>query len=212
MHININTGSNTDFNTGSKFGRLEVICGSMFSGKSEELIKRLRRAQIANLNTLVFKHSIDDRITVEYLHSHNGDKIKAIAVESVELIEDYMFDELQVIGIDEVQFFNKRIVEVICKLIESGKRVIVSGLDLDFRGMPFGSMPLLMAMADVVTKLNAVCQICGKDAHFSQRLVNGNPAQYDDPIVLIGADESYQARCRLCYKIDKKLYLSADLF
>lgn len=201
MHINNITEQNT--------GRLEIICGSMFSGKSEELIRRLRRAQIANLNTLVFKHGLDSRFNIEHIQAHSGDKIKAIAIDKIESIENYIFDELQVIGIDEVQFFNIEIVKIIFKLIESGKRVIAAGLDLDFRGVPFGCMPLLMAMADTVTKLNAVCHACGKDAHFSQRLVNGNPAKCDDPIILVGAQESYQARCRSCYQINKKIYLSS---
>ncbi len=187
-----------------KSGSLEVICGSMFSGKSEELIRRLRRSQIAQLTTLVFKHSIDNRTTVEYIHSHAGDKLKAIALDKSADILEYSFDELQVVGIDEVQFFGDGILDVIFQLVDSGKRVIVAGLDLDFRGMPFGCMPMLLAMADTVTKLNAVCLLCSSDAHFTQRLINGKPADFDDPLILVGAQECYQARCRDCFRINKK--------
>jgi len=189
-----------------KSGSLEVICGSMFSGKSEELIRRLRRSQIAHLTTLVFKHSMDNRTTIEYIHSHGGDKLKAIALDNSSDILNYSFDELQVVGIDEVQFFGEGIIEVIFKLVDAGKRVIVAGLDLDFRGMPFGCMPILLAMADSVTKLNAVCLVCSSDAHFTQRLINGDPADYDDPLILVGAQECYQARCRNCFRINKKPY------
>ena len=187
-----------------KSGSLEVICGSMFSGKSEELIRRLRRSQIAQLTTLVFKHRIDNRTTVEYIHSHAGDKLKAVALDNPTDILEYSFDELQVIGIDEVQFFGDGILDVIFQLVDSGKRVIVAGLDLDFKGMPFGCMPMLLAMADTVTKLNAVCLVCSSDAHFTQRLINGKPADFDDPLILVGAQECYQARCRNCFSINKK--------
>ncbi len=187
-----------------KIGSLEVICGSMFSGKSEELIRRVRRSQIAQLAAIVFKHRIDDRTTIEYIHSHSGDKLKAIALDNSSEIYNYIFDELDVIGIDEVQFFGDEIIPLIFDLVDAGKRVIVAGLDLDFRGVPFGPMSKLLALANNVTKLNAVCLICSEDAHFSQRLINGKPAQFDDPIIFIGAEESYQARCRKCYEINKR--------
>ena len=180
-----------------KNGSLEVICGSMFSGKSEELIRRVRRSQIAKLNAIVFKHRIDDRTTIEYVHCHSGDKLKAIALDDSKDIYNYIFDELDVIGIDEI-------IPLIFDLVDTGKRVIVAGLDLDFRGIPFGTMSKLLALANSVIKLNAVCLICSQDAHYSQRLINGKPAQFDDPIILIGAEESYQARCRTCYEINKK--------
>ncbi len=192
------------FSKRNNHGRLEVICGSMFSGKSEELIRRLKRAQIAQLQTLIFKHSLDTRKTIEYIHAHNGDKIKAFAVESAEQIRDFIFEQADVIGIDEVQFFKPEIITIILELIDQKKRVIVAGLDLDFRGLPFGCMPSLLAIADTITKLNAVCMSCGNDAYYSQRLVNGQPARYNDPIIVIGAEECYQARCRECFKIDKK--------
>jgi thymidine kinase len=184
-------------------GSLEVICGSMFSGKSEELIRRLKRAQLAKQNVLVFKHSLDERTLLDYVVSHNGNKIKAIPIDNPSFISSLMTPEIDVIGIDEVQFFSREIVNIVCTLIDQSKRVIVAGLDLDFRQHPFGSVPLLLAIADNVTKLKAICMLCGSDAHFSQRLVDDHPAKYDDPTILVGAQESYQARCRNCYKIDK---------
>lgn len=184
-------------------GKLEVICGSMFSGKSEELIRRLRRAQIAQLEVQVFKPSIDNRTTTEYIHAHNGDKLKAIAVDQAEHIEQFMLNSTKVIGIDEVQFFDTTIINVVHALVKQGKHIIAGGLDLDFRGIPFGPMPTLLALADTVTKLKAVCMQCQDDAHFTQRLVNGKPAKMSDPLIVIGAQECYQARCRSCYSIDK---------
>jgi len=185
-------------------GSLEIICGPMFSGKSEELIRRLRRIIIARQDVAVFKYNLDTRYSINNVVSHNGSKIHAQPIENVDaIINSPHTIAASVIGIDEVQFFPQEIIEVICTLISQGKRVIVAGLDLDFRGIPFGPIPMLLAIADHVTKLQAICCHCGKDAHFTQRLVNNVPARFDDPIILIGAQESYQARCRLCYTIDK---------
>jgi thymidine kinase len=184
-------------------GKLEVICGSMFSGKTEELIRRLRRSELAHQKTCVFKHRLDDRMTIDFIYAHNGDKIKAIALENPSDMVLFMNDDINVIGIDEIQFFPQEIVSVIVELVDAGKRVIVAGLDLDFRGMPFGCIPTLLAIADSVTKLNAVCIECGNEAHFTQRLINGKAAKFYDPIIMIGAQECYQARCRDCYIIDK---------
>ena len=185
-------------------GTLEVICGPMFCGKSEELMRRLRRAKIAQQNVLVFKHSLDNRSTIEHISSHDGNKLEACATDNPDTIKILGSpNNINVIGIDEVQFFHHGIISVICQLIESGKRVIIAGLDLDFRALPFGPMPLLLSIADSVTKLCAICTLCGSDAHHSQRLVNGQPAQFDDPIIQVGAQESYQARCRNCFIIDK---------
>lgn len=186
-------------------GKLEVVCGSMFSGKSEELIRRMRRAEFARLKVQVFKHSLDDRATTEHIHAHSGDKLAAIAAERPEQIAALILSETQVIGIDEVQFFSNDIIALVYDLVQQGKRVIVAGLDLDFRGVPFGCMPALLAIADSVTKLKAVCMTCGSDAHFTQRLVNGLPAKSSDPLIVIGAQECYQARCRGCYAIDRDL-------
>ena len=188
----------------TKKGSLEVVCGSMFSGKTEELLRRLNRAEYARLNVITFKHSLDDRTTIEYVISHNGYKTKAIPLDNPQLMKNYIDASVQVVGIDEIQFFSMDIVNVVCALIDAGTRVIVAGLDLDFKGMPFGCMPLLMSIADEVTKLKAICIDCGSDAHFTQRLVNGNPARFDDPIILVGAQESYQARCRSCHAIDRQ--------
>lgn len=189
-------------------GRLEVVCGSMFSGKSEELIRRLIRSEIAKQKTCVFKHRLDNRMTIDYIHAHNGDKIKAVALENPDDMSLFITDDIQVIGIDEVQFFSPTIVNEIIKFVDAGKRVIVAGLDLDFRGQPFGCMPTLMAIADSVTKLNAVCMECGDDAHFTQRLIDNKPAKFDDPIIMVGAQECYQARCRNCFMIDKRTITS----
>lgn len=183
-------------------GKLEVVCGSMFSGKSEELIRRIRRSQYAKQKTQLFKHASDNRKTIEHVHAHSGDKLSASPADSVKIIEQLVLDDTQVIGIDEVQFFSNEIILFIDKLVKQGKRVIVAGLDLDFRGIPFGCMPTLMALADDVTKLKAVCVKSGSDAHFSQRLINGEPAKSSDPIVLVGAEESYEARSRACHEID----------
>ncbi|MBN1549107.1 thymidine kinase [Candidatus Babeliales bacterium] len=187
----------------SKKGRLEVICGSMFSGKSEELILRLRRAQFAKQNAVVFKHSLDDRVARSYITTHNGSKFEAIPIEHPSTILSVVDKDTEVIAIDEVQFFNNDIINIVCQMVDEGRRVIVAGLDLDFRGVPFGPIPTLMAVADQTTKLKAICMVCGKDAHFSQRLINGEPANYEDPIVIIGAENCYQARCRSCHQINR---------
>ena len=186
-----------------KKGKLEVVCGSMFSGKSEELIRRVKRSQLARLNVIVFKHSLDDRTTTEYVVSHSGNKVEAIPIENPSTILAVTEKDIDVVGIDEVQFFTTDVISVICTLVDAGKRVIVAGLDLDFRGIPFGPIPTLMAIADQVTKLKAICMVCGQEAHFTQRIVNGKPASYHDPIILVGAQENYQARCRSCHAIDK---------
>ena len=189
-------------------GSLEVICGPMFSGKSEELIRRLRRARIAQQTTITFKPSIDNRYGLEYVVSHDGSKLDARPLNNViDIIEIVNSIDVHVVGIDEAQFFSLDVVSVVCTLINMHKKVIVAGLDLDFRGAPFGCIPLLLAVADKVTKLQAICTQCGHDAHFTQRLVNGTPAKYDDPIIMIGAQEAYQARCRGCYRIDKSFSL-----
>ncbi len=192
-------------NTSIHKGSLELICGPMFSGKSEELIRRMRRAQIAKQNVMVFKPKLDTRRGVDKVTSHNGNHIEATPVEHAEQILTHVTDtQIQVVGIDEVQFFPHAIIPVVCHLVDAGKRVLVAGLDLDFRGIPFGPIPVLLAIADQVTKLQAICTQCGKDAHYTQRLVNNNPARFDDPIFQLGAEEAYQARCRNCYSIDKK--------
>ncbi len=190
-------------------GRLEVVCGSMFSGKTEELMRRLKRADYANQKVLALKHHLDKRrcVVPDSLTSHQGRERFAFMIGDnafgIEHILEMATTDIAVVGIDEVQFFSPEIVDIICTLVERGKRVIVAGLDLDFRGEPFGVMPVLMAIADEVTKFKAICTKCGHDAHHTQRLVNGNPAKYDDPLILIAAAECYEARCRDCFVIDK---------
>ncbi len=183
--------------------KLEIICGPMFSGKSEELIRRLRRAIIARQKVKVFKPELDTRRGIDRVTSHNGAMIEAQPIAQIEDILS-LADDAHVIGIDEVQFFSTDIINVICRLVDNGKRVIACGLDLDFRGIPFGPMPTLLAIADYITKLQSICTLCGIDAHFTQRLVNEQPARFDDPIIQLGAQEAYQPRCRSCYQIDKK--------
>ncbi len=185
-------------------GSLEVICGPMFSGKTEELIRRLRRAQIAKQNVAIFKHAIDNRYNIECVTSHNGVKLQAHAIDNgIFITEQTEKNNYAVVGIDEVQFFNSDIITTICDLVENGTRVIAAGYNLDFRGVPFGPMPTLLAIADSLTKLHAICTVCGNEAMYTQRLTNNKPAKYNEPLILIGAEERYTARCRACYEIDK---------
>ncbi len=180
----------------NKTGRIEVIAGCMFSGKSEELIRRLKRAQIARQKVQVFKPSIDTRYSEIEVVSHNGEKITGIPVKDSAELYSLIDKNADVIGIDEAQFFDDGIVKVANKLADEGFRVILAGLDMDFRREPFGPMPNLLAIADDVQKLHAICTICGEDAMYTQRLINGQPANYNDPVIMIGASEKYEARCR----------------
>ncbi len=182
-------------------GWIEVVCGSMFSGKSEELIRRVKRARIARQRVVVLKHSIDDRFSAREVVSHDGDKLESIPIATSADVMAAVPLGTQVVAIDEAQFFDEGLVEVCDALAESGVRVIVAGLDTNFRGEPFGPMPKLLSLAEEVTKLNAICMKCGAPASRTQRLVNGRPAKYDDPVVMIGASESYEARCRRCHEV-----------
>lgn len=182
-------------------GRIELICGSMFSGKTEEMIRRLRRAVIARQHVQAFKPAIDSRYHVEKVTSHNGLHFEAQPVGRAADILAALDPETDVVGIDEIQFFDEEIVEVCERLADQGKRVICAGLDMDFRGLPFGSMPALLARAEDVDKLHAICVVCGEEASRTQRLIEGRPAAFDDPIVLVGAAEVYEARCRQCHQI-----------
>lgn len=183
-------------------GRIEVICGSMFCGKTEELIRRVRRAIIARQKVKVFKPKIDDRYGIQSITSHTGQSADAVAVESAVEILDLANGETTVVAIDEAQFFDAGIVDVVQRLVdELNLRVIVAGLDTDFRGEPFGAMPQLLSIAEEVVKLNAICVVCGESASRTQRLVDGEPAAYDDPIILVGAQESYEARCRRHHEV-----------
>jgi thymidine kinase len=186
-------------------GWVEAICGSMFSGKSEELIRRMRRSQFAKQEIQVFKPAIDNRYSDEAVVSHNGTSIIAMPVPSSKDILEKVEEKTEVVGIDEVQFFDDSIVEVVQELANRGYCVIVAGLDQDFRGEPFGKMPELLAIAETVTKLQAVCAVCGSPASRTQRLINGEPACYDDPIILVGASESYEPRCRHHHEVPHKV-------
>ena len=177
-------------------GIIEVIAGPMFSGKTEELIRRLRRALIAKQNVMVFKPQLDDRYHKRYLVSHNGMRVEAIPISSSLDILDHNWQEADVIAIDEVQFFDEGIVDLVAYLADEGKRVIVAGLDKDFRGEPFMNTAKLLAIADVVTKLSAICMICGSLATMSQRLIDGKPASYYSPTIMVGAKDLYEPRCR----------------
>ncbi|MDG5471163.1 thymidine kinase [Jeotgalibacillus sp. ET6] len=177
-------------------GWVEVICGSMFSGKSEELIRRVRRAQFARQHILVFKPKLDDRYSEEAIVSHNGASVIAVPVEDSSEILDQVTAKADLIAIDEVQFFDHGIIDVITQLADQGYRVVAAGLDQDFKGEPFGPVPHIMALAEQVTKLQAVCAVCGSPASRTQRLIEGRPAGYDDPVILVGASEAYEPRCR----------------
>ncbi len=185
-------------------GRIEVICGCMFSGKSEELLRRLRRAEIARQKVAVFKPIIDERYGVAKVSSHDGRQYDAIPIARAHQIFKYLADDITVVGIDEAQFFDEDIIDVVRALADNHIRVIIAGLDLDFRGEPFGPMPFLMAEAEEVDKLHAICMVSGEPATRSQRLINGNPARYDDPIIQIGAQETYEARSRAYHEVPGK--------
>jgi len=186
-------------NVPERGGWLEVVCGPMFSGKSEELIRRLRRAEIAGQRTLIVKPLVDDRYDVTHVVSHSGAKLRAVtaknAADVLRVAAGY-----QVVGIDEVQFFDDAIVETVETLVRSGARVVAAGLAQDFRGLPFGAMPLLLCTAEFVDKLQAVCHRCGGPATLTQRLVAGKPAPFAGATIQVGALDSYEARCRGCFE------------
>jgi thymidine kinase len=189
---------------GKNDGWIEVICGSMFSGKSEELIRRVHRVQIAKKKVQVFKPTIDTRYSIQYIYSHNGTKIEAVNISNSKELLEKTEPDTEVVAIDEAQFYDKGIVTICQKLADQGRRVMVAGLDQDFRGEPFGPIPELLAVAEYIDKLQAICMICGSPASRTQRLVNGKPAKYSDPIILIGAKETYEARCRKCHVVIKE--------
>jgi thymidine kinase len=186
-----------------KTGSVEVICGSMFCGKTDELIRRLRRATIAKQKVQVFKPVIDLRYGVEKVTSHAGSEFDATPVQAASQIYELIAADTTVVGIDEAQFFDQEIETVIENLAGKGIRVIVAGLDLNFKGEPFGSMPFIMARAEQVSKLQAICMVCGEPASRSQRLVNNRPARYNDPIIIVGASEMYEARCRQHHEVPR---------
>ena len=191
-------------------GWIEVICGSMFCGKTEELIRRLRRAQIARQQVQVFKPAIDTRYAQREVTSHNGLQFEAVPVENVAELRPLIDAGTTVVALDEAQFFEDAVISLCEELASQGKRVIVAGLDMDFRGEPFGPMPALMARAERVDKLQAICVVCGEAASRTQRLINGRPAAYDDPVIMVGASEVYEARCRRCHNVRTTSELQAN--
>ncbi len=178
-------------------GFIEVVCGSMFSGKTEELVRRCKRAQIGKQKVQVFKPKIDDRYSKDHVQSHDANRLPSIAIENARMILELVDDNTRVVGIDEAQFFDEGVVEVANKLAYRGMRVIVAGLDMDFRGMPFGPMPRLLAVAENVTKLSAICVVCGAPASRTQRTAGSTEASDQ---VAVGAKEMYEARCRFCHE------------
>lgn len=181
-------------------GWIEVVCGSMFSGKSEELMRRLRRAQIARQRVAVYKPLLDNRYDATDVVSHDGTRLSGLAVETPSEILR-LSGEAEVVGIDEAQFFDGSIVEVCMRLADQGKRVVVAALDQDFKNEPFGPMPQLLCVAEFVDKLQAICQVCAGPATRTQRLIDGRPASADEPVIKIGAQESYEPRCRECHEL-----------
>lgn len=186
-------------------GWIELVCGSMFSGKTEELLRRIRRAEIARKKVQLFKPTIDNRYGLVRVASHDGiGREDAVVVCNAEDILRRLDADTEVVAVDEIQFFDESIADVCDHLADRGMRVIAAGLDQDFRGEPFGPMPLLLARAERVDKLHAICVSCGASASRTQRLIDGRPARYDDPVILVGGSESYEARCRNCHEVPGK--------
>lgn len=189
----------------NKDGWIEVICGSMFAGKTEELIRRIRRIHYAKKEVIVFKPTIDNRYDKIQVVSHADSRIDAVPVESSKEVREHLKVLPYAVAFDEVQFFDKGLIPLVEELASSGVRVICAGLDLDFRGEPFGIMPELLARAEFVTKLNAICVVCGGPATRTQRIINGKPANYNDEIILVSGVEKYEARCRFCHQVPGKV-------
>ncbi len=186
-------------------GWIEIVCGSMFSGKTEELLRRVRRAEIARKKVQLFKPAIDNRYGQVRVASHNGvAREDAVVVACADELLSLVRPDTDVVAIDEVQFFDMAIAAVCDTLANRGMCVIVAGLDQDFRGEPFGPMTQLLARAERVDKLNAICVTCSASASRTQRLIDGKPARYDDPVILVGGSESYEARCRSCHEVPGK--------
>lgn len=187
----------------SRPGWIEVICGPMFAGKSEELIRRIKRLEYAKKKTLVFKPAIDTRYASDQVVSHSNLKAKSIAIKEAKELLDYVDSTTFAIAVDEVQFLDKEIIYIAQKLALKGIRVILGGLDTDFRGEPFPITASLMTIAEDVLKLTAICVVCGAPATKTQRILNGKPAHYADPIIKVGASEAYEPRCRHCHQVVK---------
>lgn len=183
-------------------GWIEVIAGVMFSGKTEELMRRVRRSVIARKKVQVFKSHLDDRYAGLFaVSSHDGNSTQAIPVDSSAQIASRIDPAAHVIAIDEAQFLDAGVCDLATQLASRGRRVILAGTDTDFRGEPFGPMPRLLAIAEVVDKLHAICVLCGAPACRNQRLIGGVPAAWDSPVIMVGAADTYEARCRACHEV-----------
>lgn len=190
--------------SGARSGSIEIVSGVMFSGKSEELIRRVRRAIIARRSVQVFKSHLDARYAGLYhVSSHDGREVEAVPIDSAGEIIPQVRPDTEIVAIDEAQFLDESIVHVATTLANRGVRVILAGTDTDFRGEPFGAMGELMAVAEKVDKLRAICVVCGDEACRNQRLVDGRPAKYDSPTIMVGGRESYEARCRHCHRVPR---------
>lgn len=184
-----------------RLGTLTVVCGSMFAGKSEELIRRARRALYAKKKVQVFKPAIDTRFDETMVVTHEGVRLEAIPALNVDDLKKQLHPDTEVVCIEEAQFFDDTLVPWVVALADEGREVVCAGLDQDFRRAPFGPMPLLLCAADEVVKLRAICMKCGRPASHTYRMIDGRPAKKTDPIILIGATETYEARCRACYRL-----------
>ena len=189
-----------------KIGTIDVICGPMFAGKTEELLRRVRRLEYAHKNVVLFKPMIDDRYEKSYVVSHNQNKALCVVIKDASEMFKYVNDSTDAIVIDEFQFLGEEAVDIVLAFSRRGIRVILSGLDRDFRNEPFTNMPRIMSYADNVLKLTAICVKCGEPATCTQRILNGKPAPYDNPQILVGATESYEARCATCHEVPGKRY------
>lgn len=189
----------------SKLGWIEVICGPMFAGKSEELIRRIKRIEYAKKKVIVFKPQIDNRYSEDEVVSHNKRKTKCYNLSHSSEVEKYITSDVYAVAFDEVQFMDEGILNVCQELADKGIRVICAGLDNDFKGEPFSIMPQLLCLAEDVTKLTAICNVCGSNATRTQRIINGEPASYTDPIIVVGASEAYEPRCRHCHVVKGKI-------
>jgi len=189
---------------GPRSGSIEVIAGVMFSGKSEELQRRVRRAEIARRRVQVFKSHLDERYAgLKHVSSHDGRTIEAVPIGTAGDLMRVLQPDTEVVAVDEAQFLDDAIVDVSTALAGRGVRMILAGTDTDFRGEPFGAMAQLMAVAETVDKLRAICMVCGDDACRNQRLIDGRPAPYDSPVILVGGSDSYEARCRHCHRVPR---------
>ncbi len=190
----------------SKDGWLEVICGCMFAGKTEELIRRINRIKYAKKEVIVFKPIIDNRYDKKQVVSHSNQRVDSIPIKDSSEVKKYLEKLPYAVAFDEAQFFDQGLIEVIDHLANLGVRVIVAGLDQDFRGEPFGIMPSLMARSEYITKLQGICMVCGAPATRTQRIIDGIPADYNDQTILVSAKEKYESRCRHCHQVPRKQY------